>query len=103
MAVSYLTRYQAADFIRDHFGIPCTVHSLAKYAHAGTGPLYHRRGIATRYDPADITRWMEERTSKPMRAAREVRAPGDKPRGRPVGRPNAPKNVRPAPDQRPAA
>jgi hypothetical protein len=24
MTVNYLTRYEAADFIRDHFGIPCS-------------------------------------------------------------------------------
>jgi len=78
MTVNYLTRYEAADFIRDHFGIPCSVHTLGKHAHFGTGPLYHRRGIATRYDPADITRWVEERATKPMRAAREIPLAGKK-------------------------
>jgi hypothetical protein len=95
MAVDYLTRHEAATYIRTHFGIPCSVHTLGKYAHFGTGPLYHRVGIVTRYDPADIARWAETRLTKPMRAAREFPLPGRKRGYQPSGL----KNLRPAPER----
>jgi hypothetical protein len=70
--VKYLTRIEAADYVRDHFGIPCTTHSLANYAKIGCGPRYHRAAGRAWYDPADLTAWIEERASEAMRRAREV-------------------------------
>jgi len=72
MPARYLTRAQAAEYIRDHFCIPCSVGTLDQYATDGTGPLYRRINRATLYDPADIDRWFEERATKPIRQAKEV-------------------------------
>jgi hypothetical protein len=72
MSAKYLTRAQAAEYIKTHFNIPCSVGTLTQYATDGTGPLYRRISRATLYDPADIHRWFEERATKPIRAAKEV-------------------------------
>jgi hypothetical protein len=86
MSAKYLTRAQAADYIRTHFCIPCSVGTLTQYASDGTGPLYRRMARTTLYDPADLDRWFEERATKPIRAAKEV--PWNKRRG--VNRASAP-------------
>jgi len=79
MSAKYLTRAQAADYIRTHFCIPCSVGTLVQHATDGTGPLYRRFGNTTLYKTADINRWFEERATKPIRRAREV--PWNKRRG----------------------
>lgn len=70
----YLTRAEAAKYIEDEHGIPCSVQSLTQHAHAGTGPVYMRFSNATQYDPQDIDRWIEARSSKIHRARDRVPA-----------------------------
>src|SRR5262249_10506326 len=80
MSAKYLTRAQAADYIRTHFCIPCSVGTLTQHASDGTGPPSRRMARTTLYDPADLDRGFEERTTKPIRAAKE--APWNKQRRR---------------------
>jgi hypothetical protein len=107
MSAKYLTRAQAADYIRTHFNIPSSVGTLDQYATDGTGPLYRRIARATLYDPADIDRWFEERATKPIRAAKEV--PWNKRRGSSrADQASAPKDAQPistrqAPNRQPEA
>jgi hypothetical protein len=94
MSVKYLTRAQAAEYIKAHFCIPCSVGTLTQHATDGTGPLYRRIGRTTLYDPADLHRWFEERATKPIRRA--VEAPWGKKRGpRRANQPSAPKDAPP--------
>jgi hypothetical protein len=79
MSAKYLTRADAAEYIRTHFCIPCSVGTLTQYATDGTGPLYRRISRTTLYTPDDLDRWFEERATKPIRAAKEV--PWNKRRG----------------------
>ena len=111
MSAKYLTRAQAADYIRTHFCIPCSVGTLTQYATDGTGPLYRRISRTTLYTPDDLDRWFEERATKPIRAAKEV--PWNKQRRTLRDRPDAtldlnqlanndtPVSTRQVPDQQP--
>ena len=106
MSAKYLTRPEAAEYIRDHFCIPCSPATLTQYATDGTGPLYRRISRTTLYDPADLDRWFEERATKPMRRANEV--PWGKKRGPRAKQASAPKDAQPvstrrAPDRQPEA
>jgi hypothetical protein len=77
--MKYLTRREAAAYIKDRFGQPCSAAVLAQHAVDGTGPIYFRFGRAALYTPEDVARWCEER-AKPIRRSSEI--PWGKKRGR---------------------
>lgn len=52
-----LRRDAAAEFIREHFSIPCSARTLAKFASVGGGPLYRYSGRFPIYDTADLMAW----------------------------------------------
>jgi hypothetical protein len=65
----YLKRSQAATYIRQEWGLPCSATALARLAQSGCGPRYQnlddRFAI---YRPADLDHWARSRISKPLRS-----------------------------------
>lgn len=67
-APPYLTRQQAADYIRERLGVPMTADILARRASDGDGPRYFFWGIKRSghggrgrwavYHPADLDAWI---------------------------------------------
>ncbi len=55
----FLTRRQAAAYLREKFGEPgaVTASTLAKFALVGGGPALHRFGRKVGYKPADLDAW----------------------------------------------
>jgi hypothetical protein len=64
----YLRRAAAAQYVRDHWGQPCSAKWLAKLAVVGGGPIYRKAGRFPLYAPDDLDRWAQERLSAPRRS-----------------------------------
>ena len=62
----FLTRDKAAQYITEHFGLPCAKKTLEKWAVTGGGPKFVRCGARVLYSPRDIEVWIRGRTSAPL-------------------------------------
>lgn len=51
---AFLRRRAAADYLRQHWGVPCSEKTLAKLACVGGGPAYRRFGRIPLYAIADL-------------------------------------------------
>jgi len=68
ITVYYLHRDQAAQYIRDVWGIPCSPTWLAKLAVVGGGPVFRKAGRFPIYSAADLDAWAESRIGAPRRS-----------------------------------
>jgi hypothetical protein len=57
-------RKDAARYVRETYGVPCTEEYLAKLAVKGGGPLFEYWGRFPMYDDPDLDLWVESRRSK---------------------------------------
>jgi hypothetical protein len=64
----YLRRKSAAQYVREHWGVPCSPNTLAKLATIGGGPVFQRSGRIPLYTSDNLDRWVESKLSKPMRS-----------------------------------
>lgn len=71
---NYLRREEAAVYIRDVWGFPCSRQWLAKLAVIGGGPVYRKAGRTPIYAPSDLDAWALERIGAPQRSTSDVRA-----------------------------
>jgi hypothetical protein len=62
-----MRRAEAARYIRETYGIPCTPATLAKYACLNGGPIYRKAGLDA---------WANRRLSKLVRSTSELTARG---------------------------
>ena len=74
MSKPYLRRRQAAEYLRNECGIPCTEKTLAKLACVGGGPIYRlfSRRIPI-YAPADLEAYAQAKISAPVRSTAEYK------------------------------
>lgn len=70
----YLRRRAAAEYLREHWGIPCSEKTLAKLACVGGGPLYRLFGRIPLYTAAYLDEYAESRIGKPVRSTSEYGA-----------------------------
>lgn len=75
-------RREAAAYIREKHGLPCTVNYLAKMAVAGEGPAFRYYNRYPVYEDPDLDAFVESRLSQKMHST-SARAPCDNRRGRP--------------------
>ena len=64
----YLRRKLAAQYLREHWGLPRSHNTLAKLAVIGGGPMYRRAGRIPLYSPEDLDRYAEETLGKQLRS-----------------------------------
>ena len=57
----YLRRKDAALYIQNHWGQPCSPKWLAKLAVVGGGPVFRKAGRYPMYPPAGLDAWVERR------------------------------------------
>lgn len=62
-APKYLRRKQAAEYLREHYGVGSR-RTLDKLASVGGGPVYIKLGGAAVYDPADLDAWVQSRKTR---------------------------------------
>lgn len=54
----YLRRAEAADYVRQHWGFPCSHAHLHKLSSVGGGPVFRRAGRWPMYLKADLDEWV---------------------------------------------
>ena len=64
----YLRRADAASYVRETWGLPCSTRWLAKLAVIGGGPLFRKAGRFPIYLHADLDNWAESRIGAPRRS-----------------------------------
>jgi hypothetical protein len=67
-AKRYLTRADAAQYIRSKYDFPCSRQWLAKLAVVGGGPVFRKAGRTPLYAPADLDAWASARIGAPQRS-----------------------------------
>ena len=68
----FLRRSDAATYITDRYGFPCSRQWLAKLAVIGGGPVFRKAGRYPVYEPSELDRWAEARIGPPQRSTSEV-------------------------------
>jgi hypothetical protein len=68
----YLSRIEAAQYIRTRYGFPCSRQWLAKLAVLGGGPIFRKAGRNPIYAPADLDDWAIARIGEPQRSTSDV-------------------------------
>jgi hypothetical protein len=68
----YLRRKSAAQYLREHWGLPRTANTLAKLAVIGGGPIFRKAGRIPPYAPADLDQYAEDQLGKPMRSTSDI-------------------------------
>lgn len=68
---SYLRRRAAGEYLRSHWGIPCSEKTLAKLACIGGGPIFRRCGRIPLYTTLDLDDYANAKIGKPVRSTSE--------------------------------
>ena len=68
-----LTRSDAAAYVTNTFGMPCSPNTLAKLAVVGGGPVFRKAGLFTLYDPSDLDAWVRAKLGPRVRSTSEMR------------------------------
>jgi hypothetical protein len=63
-----LRRQQAAEYVREKWGVPCAYKTLAKLAVVGGGPPFVRWQRVPLYDPVDLDTWVRSKLSRPCKS-----------------------------------
>jgi hypothetical protein len=64
----FLRRADAAAYVTDRYGFPCSRQWLAKLAVIGRGPVFRKAGRYPIYQPADLDRWAQARIGPAQRS-----------------------------------
>src|SRR6476620_1162068 len=78
-----LRRREAAQYVRDRWGVPCAEKTLAKLAVTGAGPLFRRSGRVPLYETGALDDWVRSKLAQPVKSTSEyvrttsARRPGD--------------------------
>jgi hypothetical protein len=71
--MKYLRRRTAAEYIREHWGLPCAHQTLAKLAVTGGGPTFRKAGRYPLYVIADLDSWANARIGCPRSSTSDDR------------------------------
>ncbi|MEJ0092205.1 MAG: hypothetical protein WDN46_01865 [Methylocella sp.] len=64
----YLRRANAASYVQERWGLPCSNAWLGKLAVVGGGPIFRKAGRTPIYDPIDLDAWAEARIGAPQKS-----------------------------------
>ena len=68
----FLRRSDAATYITERYGFPCSRQWLAKRAVIGGGPVFRKAGRYPVYEPGELDQWAEARIGPRQRSTSEV-------------------------------
>jgi hypothetical protein len=71
-----MRRADAARYIREYHGIPCSLATLAKYACIGGGPAFRKAGKFPIYSRDDLDAWASQRLGALVHSTSELVDPG---------------------------
>ena len=69
----HLRRVQAAKYVEDTYGIPCSPKTLAKYACIGGGPPFRLAGRFPLYPISGLDEWAKSKIGPLVRSTSEAR------------------------------
>lgn len=69
-----MRRAEAAEFIRQTFGVSCCASTLAKLAVTGGGPEYQKFGRFPLYTPSACRAWVQGKLSRRVTSTSELAA-----------------------------
>jgi hypothetical protein len=72
----YLRRSEAAAYIANRYGFPCSRQWLAKL---GGGPVFRKAGRYPIYQPEDLDRWAQARIGPAQRSTSDTTQPEVRP------------------------
>lgn len=64
----YFRRAEAAHYVRETWGMPCSAKWLAKLAVVGGGPIYRKAGRFPLYTADDLDNWSASRLGAARRS-----------------------------------
>jgi hypothetical protein len=67
-----LRRCEAARYVSNTWGIPCSPKTLAKLFCIGGGPLVRKAGRIPLYDESDLDAWAASKLSRKIASSSEV-------------------------------
>ena len=67
-----MRRADAARYIRENHGIPCSPATLAKYACIGGGPAFRKAGKFPIYSRDELDTWANQRLGALVRSTSEL-------------------------------
>jgi hypothetical protein len=67
----YRRRSDAARYVRETWGLPCSASWLAKLAVVGGGPVFRKAGRFPIYADADLDSWSQARIGAPRSSTSE--------------------------------
>ena len=67
-----LRRHEAARYVRERYGVPCSTQWLAKLVTVGGGPLYRKAGKYPIYTVEDLDTWILSRVTDPLASSSHV-------------------------------
>ena len=70
----YLRRADAAAYVRDKYGFPCSRQWLAKLAVIGGGPKFSKAGRFPIYTPLHLDEWAQSRIGPAQSSTSDVPA-----------------------------
>ena len=68
----FLRRSEAAAYVTQRYGFPCSPQWLAQLAVIGGGPVFRKAGRYPIYAPDELDRWAEARIGPPHRSTSEL-------------------------------
>ncbi len=68
----FLRRADAALYVSQNYGFPCSRQWLAKLAVIGGGPMFRKAGRTPIYAPQDLDAWAKDRIGAPQRSTSDV-------------------------------
>jgi hypothetical protein len=69
-----LRRNQAAEYVRNKYGLPCSSSWLAKLASLGGGPAFRKASRFPLYDEADLDTWAQSKIGPRVLSTAELSA-----------------------------
>jgi hypothetical protein len=71
-----LRRTEAARYVHETWGYPCSPKTLAKYAVIGGGPRFRKAGRYPLYHPDDLDGWVGEKLSDVVTSTSQLASNG---------------------------
>jgi len=81
-----LRRTEAAQYVHEKWGYPCSPNTLAKYAVIGGGPRFRKAGRYPLYHPDDLDRWVRDKLSDLVTSTSALASSGSQAGATPAGR-----------------
>jgi hypothetical protein len=68
----FMRRSEAAKYVANRYGFPCSRQWLAKLAVIGGGPAFRKAGRYPIYETGELDQWAQSRIGPPQRSTTEI-------------------------------